>query len=372
MRDVHEGMRDLHEGVRDVHEGQQILLNHFGKPKPKNGSQLSGNEFRAFSASQYKAHNYASHPVSEEVANLIEAYVDESTRLSAAGNLDEVKYVQPRSLTLCQALFRVLLPDIFDELSFCRKGSGSEYTSYSTVLMTAEGEACLVKGETDISIVYMGKCIMVWEDKKLTLELFEGFKPRSQVLAEVKAMNQLIHESLQGYPPRFCGVLTNGIDWSIAQAIFREGKQLFFISEPCKGSLAHKIIAFCINQAGVVARFVADRTSSLVQVSLTIGEFDDPDADDGARDDDTDDIAPTRKALSTLSMATLPTRSSAGAGAGVSSSSKGKTVAGSKKKSSGEQNNYLTITSENLLNHEMSGGVLNPFVYSFTSLQHCY
>ena len=289
--------------------------------------------------------------------------------LSTAGKQDEVKFVQPRSLALCQALFRVLLPDIFDELSFCRKGYDSGYTSYSTVLMTAEGEACFVKGETDISIVYMGKCIMVWEDKKLTLEQFGGYKPRSQVLAEVKAMNQLIHESLQGYPPRFCGVLTNGIDWSIAQAIFKEGKQLFFISEPCNGSLAHKIIAFCINQAGVVARFVADRTRSLVQVSLTIGEFDDHDADDDARGDDADDIATTRNDLSTLSIANPPVRSSAVVG--VSSSSRGKTVAGSKKKSSGEQNNYLTITSENLLNRKMSGGVLNPFVYSFPSLQHC-
>ena len=39
VRDVHEGMRKVHEVVRDVHEGQQMLLNQFRRPNPKNGSE---------------------------------------------------------------------------------------------------------------------------------------------------------------------------------------------------------------------------------------------------------------------------------------------------------------------------------------------
>ena len=129
---------------------------------------------------------------------------------------------------------------------------------------------------------------------------------------------------------------------STGQFLERESNYYFFYlrTNPAMAVLHHKIIAFCINQAGV---------SSLVlllieRVRWFKSSVLDHDADDGARGDDADDIAPTRKALSTLSMATLPMRSSAGAG--VSSSSKGKTVAGSKKKSSGEQNNYLIIASK--------------------------
>ena len=305
--------------------------------------------------------------------------------------------MQPRSLILCKALFAVVLPEIFDELSFCRKGDSTEYTNYSTILMaTGAGvaQSYLVDGQTDISVVYMGKCIMVWEDKHLNLPLFVGYKPRSQVLAEVKAMNQKIHESLLLYPPRFCGVLTNGIDWSIAQSVLKDGRQVFCISEPCTGVLAHKLIAFCIDQAGVVARFIAARIRMLVN-PLIIDEFDDQDPDDVAPEDDNGDIGPARKALSNLSIGG---RSTGGAGGGRSSSSKGKTSSSSKGKTSSsskgktsssskgktsssskgktsssskgktsglekknvisDHNHYLQMNSENLLNHRMSTGML--------------
>ena len=343
------------------------IIDHFGAPKLKKGSNLSAEQFRLFGAAQYKALDYELYTVPEEVTNLIDAYVRKSTVLLGENKVGEEDFVQPRSMILCKALFAVVLPEIFDELSFCQKGDSTEYTNYSTILMAAgETEAYLIAGQTDISVVYMGKCIMVWEDKNLNLQLFAGYKPRSQVLAEVKAMNQKIHESLLRYPPRFCGVLTNGIDWSIAQSVLTDGRQLLFISEPCTGVLAHKLIAFCIDQAGVVARFIAARTSLLVK-PLIIGEFDDQDPDDVAPEDDNGDIGPARKALSNLSIgASLRGRSTGGAGGARSSSSKDKTSSSSKGKTSGSEkkniisdhNHYLQMNSENLLNHRMSTGML--------------
>ena len=278
---------------------------------------------------------------------------------------------------LCQALFRSLLPDIFDQLTFCRNGQGSGYTAYSTVLVTAEQGAVLVTGETDISVVFMGKCIMVWEDKNIALDLFKDYKPRSQVLAEVKAMNQVIHESFSTYPPKFCGVLTNGIDWSMVSAVAVQGKQSYFISQPCSDiNLAHKLVAYGILVAGDVADLVAQNTSTyLSSKRLTMVEkFDDDDDDGGggARDDeDVDDVGPTRKALSTLSLAPYPRRpASAAVATTSSSSSKQKTVPGSNTKSSEEHyNNYLTITNENLFNHDLSNRVrINPFLSNLRSL----
>jgi hypothetical protein len=130
------------------------------------------------------------------------------------------------------------------------------------------------------------------------------------------------------------------------------------------------LIAFCIDQAGVVAKFIAARTSLLVK-PLIIGEFDDQDPDDVAPEDDNGDIGPVRKALSNLSLgASRRGRSTGGAGGGRSSSSKGsskgKTSSSSKGKTSGlekknaisDHNHYLQMNSENLLNHRMSTGML--------------
>ena len=145
-------------------------MEHFGTLKRVNGSDLSANLFGVFCATQYTALDYESYTVLEEVTNLIDAYDRESIELLRQNKVGEEAFVRPRSLILCKALFAVVLPEIFNELSFCRKGDGAEYTSYSLMVTVAgTAEKYLIRGRTDISVVYMGLCIMVWEDKNLNL-----------------------------------------------------------------------------------------------------------------------------------------------------------------------------------------------------------
>ena len=263
-----------------------------------------------------------------------------SRQLLEKGDVDEKNHVQPRSFLLCQALYQELLPDIFEELQFCRKGcnDGVDYTQYSTTLMADQTELRVVVGEADIAVVYHHHCIFVWEDKAVG-ESLKGFKHQSQILAEVKAMGQHLHESFGEYPIMFSGILTNGIDFSAAQMSGNFKK--FRLSQPLEGEKFHHLLAHSVCESGKLVQFINAKDKETTEQTLSMkrgaGDSDNnDDEDDPYVDNQDDNDKPPRKRIARQGAAGV---TGARAGGGVASSSSS-SAALSGKKPRGKQNSH--------------------------------
>lgn len=354
------------ETLKKLVEGQTMLTDAVAKPKKKQGSELTQKDFKYFGAVSFNANAYDGfeYGSSEAVQQLITEYCTLSSRLYEEGKVDEKVHLQPRSFMLCQSLFAVLLPDIFQELKFYRKGSNStelDFTHYSTTLIADMIDVRIIIGEADIAVVFNGHCIFVWEDKAINAPL--GFQQQSQILVEVKAMCEHLYSVFGEYPELFCGILTNGTEFSVAQ--MRRGiQQKFRLSASCQGKDFCHLLAHSIRESGKIAQFIDDHTWEVNKQTLSTKrgaeDFDEND-EEYQQDSDDQDInkRPPRKKI----VRKDPPRSSAGAGAGagasaggVSSSSSSVPPSGAqpKKKSNHESSSHCAYLSmENVFLHDL-------------------
>ena len=98
-------------------------------------------------------------------SELLREYSDQMRIHKMNRELDEVKHVQPFSRILIQDLFKVMIPDHYDDLVFV--SGETDATQYHTSIQMDGNQWVDVNGRTDISVLYRNVCIFVWEDKKL-------------------------------------------------------------------------------------------------------------------------------------------------------------------------------------------------------------
>ena len=192
----------------------------------------------------------------------------------------------------------------------------------------------------------------VWEDKALDISL-DNFKYQGQIMAEVKAMSTYLQQCFGAFPELFCGILTNGIDLSIAQMRNCE-IQRFRLSDTCDGRLCHRLLVHSICTSRDIAHFIDMNTSSVSeQTKLKRGasDFDQDDEEDLDRDDSDDSQPPPPKRRSVLSTTYNVGAACAG---DSSSSSAAPSGANPTKRSSGVRNSHRSALSiENVALHDV-------------------
>ena len=151
---------------------------------------------------------------------LLREYSSQMRNHQVKGHLDEVKYVQPHSLSLIQGLFKVMIPDHYRDLVFIA-GEAVD-TRYHTSIQLDRNKWVDVKGRSDISVLYKTICIFTWEDKRLD-KLLNTIEEMCQITVEVKGFAEEFKRVLGVEARRFCGVETSGLIWSFCTRKYRNG-----------------------------------------------------------------------------------------------------------------------------------------------------
>ena len=162
--------------------------------------------------------------------HFIRKYTEESIKLKFENKVDEVLYVQPRSLQLLNDLCKTVLPRHFKKLSFFTKKTNANATAYDMLLTTDDG-AVFVNGQSDISLCYNNVCIFVWEDKNLDLDLSKH-NAQAQIHVEVDAFAANFKKRILAEPLEFYGILTSGLFWSFCVRSYKECFSSFILTEP--------------------------------------------------------------------------------------------------------------------------------------------
>ena len=139
---------------------------------------------------------------------------------------DECSYVQPVSLKLFGDISHIALSDHAENLKIECKKSNHIDTKYSTTLHHPSGKIIKISGETDSTLLYCGVPISTWKDKSLN-KTAETVQEIAQPLAEVKGMVEKFKEHVGRDAPKFFGVLTTGLIWTMPIRGFSEGNVVF-------------------------------------------------------------------------------------------------------------------------------------------------
>jgi hypothetical protein len=205
----------------------------------KDGSRLSWNHVRCFNPSVCAPSTILPrHPNRNQLFGSIRKALFEYTQimvsLLAEQKCDEVTYIQEVSFQFFLNICRQYFPNNFQQnISLVKKGSkpGHLDISYSTILRNNVDELTKVHGECDSTLLYGNIPVACWEDKNLTKELTSSSEI-GQAFAEVKGISEIFKNSISLAAPRFTGVLTSGLVWSLTIQEFRDGENRYTRTTP--------------------------------------------------------------------------------------------------------------------------------------------
>ena len=208
------------------------MLQYQGAPTRRNGSNLTSECLMAFKCRWIEPSVLEVRPNSCREA--IKAEVIAHTALMAnhlrSQQTDEVKYVQPNSYIFFQKICKIYFQKFDDRFLLCNKTNEMSLTKYSTVLTCDRGKTFDIFGETDHTLLFKDAPVAIWEDKNLESKL-DGFQEIGQTLVEVKATCESLTQTLLCAPPRFTGILTNGLVWCLVLQ-YSEGGRYSYVQTP--------------------------------------------------------------------------------------------------------------------------------------------
>ena len=274
------------------------------------------------------------------------------------GEFDEVKYVQPRSLSFCREIFNAAFPEKVHLFEFATKSTNHAAICYECKIFTNDGGAA-VKGEMDCAVLYRGVCIFTWEDKALNEEL-HFVKHQAQALCEVVSKAEKFHETTSKIPRTFCGVLTNGSSFVGVMVVSVNGGRVVRqrMLPTALPEAISKFFQLCFQECANLMSLIDDLANRKRQHDDCDGTVCDIQSDDHEDNKDKDSCPPDSK---------LQKFAAAGGGAPntFSSSTRGKAEkggGGAKKDAAGSSGSsrsttphdcFESLTGENLRRHNM-------------------
>jgi hypothetical protein len=300
------------------------------KQASRDGSNLSDIHFHAFKSARMDPEMIQGHPEqAQRIKQIVLDYHNVSLTALEDEKFDEVQYVQPRSQALCRDIFEMICPHRSGNLSFAKKGVLD--TNYHTTLLMDDGSIVEITGQADIAVVYRDLCVMVWEDKNLNVDPTIS-AAKAQALAEAQAKAEALREFLSSSNFTFCGILTNGSQWSLDLATFEAGSLKLSRTSPisanahldqCCNILVHAVLCAEQLMKNIDNSLLRRGMVGAVETNEAEYEYDD---DDGVDDDAVDDNGPAGSANCAVSTAAkagaiLRTLASRPSGKGNSSSS---------------------------------------------------
>jgi hypothetical protein len=215
---------------------------------------------------------------------------------------DEVDYIQKESFQFFLKICRQYFPNNFQEnITLVKKGpdSGPQGISYSTILRNNVDELTKVKGECDSTLLYGLIPVACWEDKNLTKTLTTPSEI-GQAFAEVKGTSEIFKNSIRLTAPRFTGVLTSGLVWSLTIKEFRDGADLYTRTTPIEtvknGTISNEnvdivasLLIYHLETIQVLMEMIDEYHHSLHKKPATfVSDFPQDDHSQGDDDDDDD------------------------------------------------------------------------------------
>ena len=228
----------------------------------------------------------------EEIRKLLNGYTEDSKARVAKDEVEEVKFVQPRSkvlLTECSRLIitNVCKADVFSGVKVVCKKDSDARIKYRTTLALDDGNIITVTGETDESLEYKDICIMPWEDKNLSgIKLTEA-QPKAQILAEMKGKAEAFFKHINCEPQQYWAVLTTGILWSFKLRIYKEGHTTNFSTEVLDAreeddfTRIVKLLILSITNCATLIKQIDDCAISALIVPRADSSADDKDSEEG-------------------------------------------------------------------------------------------
>jgi hypothetical protein len=202
----------------------QRLNEHQVKPS-KNGSSLNTECVTCFGAVLIpKQHIQKSTDIHfDAVRQLILEFTSTMHDLYKEGKVAEVMCVQPISFKLFKDMSLIVLSEYKHNLRFENKASCHADTEYSTTL-NPPGKIINISGETDGTMLYCDIPIKTWEDKELKALINLKPKEVGQPLAEIRGMGEIFKTRVGVHAPKFCGVLTTGLTWTMSFRTYLDGQ----------------------------------------------------------------------------------------------------------------------------------------------------
>ena len=167
----------------------------------------------------------------DQVNELVLNYTTTMHDLYVAGNTAEVEFVQPNSILLFRAISLIVLSEYAEGLRFECKETNQVDTKYATTLYSSSGKITNITGETDSTMLFHGIPILTWEDKSLGMSATSA-NEIGQPLAEVKGMAEHFKAHVGREAPKFFGVLTTGLIWTMSSRAYSNGNVVFANTNP--------------------------------------------------------------------------------------------------------------------------------------------
>jgi hypothetical protein len=212
------------------------------------------------------------------------------------GEVDEVKYVQPKMVTLLKGLSAILLPiESYNILS--KSETGTTTVGYQTALEDSHGNiVTFVSGEVDEAVSCGDIVLLYVEDKNIGTNLALADN-QAQARSELKAFGEAFERGTAKKAPSFWGLLQNGKRWQFLRRIVDISgvRMIMFTEIPVidNGTInmdavecASKFMMLCF-QSVIELREIVE--SDAVCVTGDVGDLvvhEDDDPDDNCSEDD--------------------------------------------------------------------------------------
>jgi len=288
------------------------------KNNTKNGNSLNSECFYAFNTLMISNDDIDERVCTYEklnaVKNLLTVYKNESKEHLKNHNIDEVRFVQPRSKKLLGDVSNLILTDFNNPADVARvlvadKKSLSDCIKYATVLNVSNSNVYEITGETDQSLMFDNICLLPWEDKNLSSTLSQK-KAWSQILVETKANAEAFSRAVKREPQTYWGVLTSGLHWCFILRVYENGQS----SYTCTGVLnaddnddfnrISKLLTLAIINCAILVKQIRKMTKHYLHKDSSL--------DDGGEEeekDDKDDIDGFAKDMNKLTIAPTANKS---------------------------------------------------------------
>lgn len=193
---------------------------------PKEGSSLTTECLKCSNASVPSAARIDKGTTArhfDSVKALVVSYTELMASLVAQEvSVDEAVHVQPMSFELFANICNIALAEYAEELRMESKGTCMLDAQYTSVLCTENGKIFNVSGETDSTLLYCNTPIQTWGDKYLPKKGTHT-KEIGQPLAGVADRAEGFKNSVGVEAPRFWGILTTGLVWTMSIRAFSQG-----------------------------------------------------------------------------------------------------------------------------------------------------
>ena len=122
-----------------------------------------------------------------------------------------------------------------NEIVLAKRGFDSR-TRYSTILRSNVGELTKVRGECDSTLLYGDIPVACWGNRSVSNKQFFTTRPKAgtfaQAFAEIKGTSEHFQNAIGLAAPRFTGVLTSGLVWTLVIQEFYEGSHRYTDTSP--------------------------------------------------------------------------------------------------------------------------------------------